>query len=341
MNANLLLCLVNLGLAASSQAQQSLPADFRLSGREVTAAFESQRAVLQTSSAVILDGRREISYAVVVSADGYLLAKASEVAKAKKLAVMVDATMFPSVSQLAEDPTWDVVLLRIPASGLIPVRFSNAGEPPQGTWVVSNGATTRSQRRALAGIISANPREIAASDGVALGISFKDGSSLKISGLAESGGAKAAGLQEGDVVVELDHQKVSTIEDLGKLLKERKAGERVSLTYSRDGKEASVDVLLGSKAELFSNDGMMDRNDMMSGEVSKRRSGFPRIIQHDTLSSARIVGGPLLNLDGECIGMNIARANRCENFAIPAAELRGLLDSLLKKSDQAPARKAE
>jgi S1-C subfamily serine protease len=341
VHANRILCILSLGLVSASLAQQSLPADFRLNGKEVTAVFEPQRAVLQSSSAVILDGRRDIGYAVVVSPDGHLLAKASEVAKAKKLAVTVDATQYKDVQRLAEDPVWDVVLLKIPAAGLVPVRFSEAGEPPQGTWVVSNGATTRTHRRALAGIISAKPREIPAADGVAIGISFKDEKSLKISDLAESGGAKAAGLKVGDVIVAIDDKKVANMKDLSDSLKDRKAGTHVRVTYSRDGSETTVEVLLGSKAELFANGEMMDRNDMMSGDVSKRRSGFPRIIQHDTLSSGRVTGGPLLNLDGECVGMNIARANRCENFAIPAAELRKLLDALLKQSAATPAPKAD
>jgi S1-C subfamily serine protease len=42
------------------------------------------------------------------------------------------------------------------------------------------------------------------------------------------------------------------------------------------------------------------------------------------------VGGPLLDLDGKCIGMNIARVNRSETFAIPAAELQLLIGEFLQ-----------
>jgi serine protease Do len=76
----------------------------------------------------------------------------------------------------------------------------------------------------------------------------------------------------------------------------------------------------------------MNRNDQMSGEYSPRRSGFPRVMQHDILGSRSVVGGPLLDLDGRCIGMNIARANRAESFAIPVEDLKELAGRLMKQA---------
>jgi serine protease Do len=70
----------------------------------------------------------------------------------------------------------------------------------------------------------------------------------------------------------------------------------------------------------------------MSGDFSPRRSGFPRALQHDILGSRALQGGPLLDLDGRCIGMNIARANRSESFAIPVEELKGLAERLMKQA---------
>jgi serine protease Do len=60
------------------------------------------------------------------------------------------------------------------------------------------------------------------------------------------------------------------------------------------------------------------------------------VIQHDILGSSRITGGPLLDLDGRCIGMNIARANRAESFAIPVEELREIAGRLIQQAGGAP-----
>jgi serine protease Do len=56
------------------------------------------------------------------------------------------------------------------------------------------------------------------------------------------------------------------------------------------------------------------------------------VLQHDILGSSKIVGGPLLDLEGRCLGMNIARANRAESFAIPVEDLREIAGRLMKQS---------
>lgn len=331
MNANWIFSIASAGLVLSAQAQQSLDSAYRTTGTAVVAAFEAQRQVLQTSSAVMLDGRKEIGYGVVISADGHILSKASEVIDAKALAVTVDQTQYREVKLLAVDPSWDVALLKIEAGGLVPVVYAPTSEVPQGTWVVANGATTRTARRLLAGIVSAKIREIPASGGAALGVVLNGKSKLlEVDAVNEKSGAKEAGLQKGDVIVAIEGKKLKKIEDIAEILKDRKAGSTVKMTYRRKGEETTVDVRLAARGEMFTD--QMNRNDQMSGEYSPRRSGFPRVMQHDILGSKSVVGGPLLDLDGRCIGMNIARANRAESFAIPVEDLKELAGRLMKQA---------
>ena len=332
VNANFIL----LALFASVlplAAQQSLETTYRTTGTAVVAAFEPQRQVLQTSSAVIRDGRREISYGVVISPDGYILTKASEVSEAAALNVTVDQTNYPTAKLLIVDPAWDVALLKIEASGLVPVVYAPTSAVPQGTWVVANGATTRIARRLLPGIVSANTREVPASGGAALGVVLNAKSKLlEISEVNEKSGAKEAGLQKGDVILSIEGKKVKKIEEIGEALKDRKAGSSVKLTYRRKEVETTVDVRLAARGEMFTD--QMNRNDQMSGKFSPRRSGFPRVMQHDILGSREVCGGPLLDLDGRCLGMNIARANRAESFAIPVEDLKEIAARLMKQAEK-------
>ena len=321
-------------LVATLPAQQTLESACRTSGSAVVAAFETQRAVLQTSSAVIHDGRKDAGYGVVISADGYLLAKASEVLELKQPAVTVDRTRFPEVRIVAVDPEWDVALLKIEAADLVPVVYAPTSEVEQGTWVVANGASTRTTRRALAGIVSARSREIPASGGPALGVILKPKSKLlEIDEVNAKSGAREAGLQKGDVILAVDGKSVAKIEDLAAAFKDRKAGTLVKITYRRGKAEQTAEVRLSARSEMFTD--QMNRNDMMSGDFSKRRSGFPRVLQHDILGSGRITGGPLLDLEGRCLGMNIARANRAESFTIPVEELKALAARLIKQAGPA------
>jgi serine protease Do len=300
----------------------------------VAAVFEAQRAILQSSSAVILDGRKDAGYAVVISPTGHLLAKASEFIELKQASITVDRTNYPEVKLLAVDSEWDVALLKIEAVGLVPVVYAPSSDVAQGTWVVANGASTRSTRRSLAGIVSAKIREIPASGGPALGIVLKPKSKvLEIDAVNETSGAKQAGLLKGDVLLAINGKGVARIEDIAAGLKDHKAGSLVKVTYRRGTEEKTVEVRLSARSEMFTD--QMNRNDMMSGDFSKRRSGFPRVLQHDILGSGKITGGPLLDLNGRCLGMNIARANRAESFAIPVEDLKAIAERLIQQAAQA------
>lgn len=335
MNANRFIPLIVCLLALPAHGQQSLESACRTTGPAVTAVFEPQRAVLQTSSAVILDGRKEMGYGIVVSADGHILTKASELEGLQKISVTVDRTNYKGGEILATDPQWDVALLKIDAAGLIPVVYAPTSDVPQGTWVVANGATSRTTRRALAGIVSAKIREIPAAGGAALGVVLNvKGKQLEIEEVADGSGAQQAGLEKGDVILSIEGVEIKKIEDIAQVLKDRKAGSTVQVNCRRGKREFAAEVRLSAKGEMF--DDTMNRNDMMSGDFSKRRSGFPRVMQHDILGSSRVTGGPLLDLEGRCIGMNIARANRAESFAIPVEDLKALAERLMKQAAAAP-----
>ena len=63
----------------------------------------------------------------------------------------------------------------------------------------------------------------------------------------------------------------------------------------------------------------------MSGPGSERLSGFPSALQHDIPLDPSMCGGPLLDLNGRCIGINVSRAGRVKTLAIPASDVRELL----------------
>lgn len=324
----LALCLA----AWPAWGDQNLETAYRRNGDAVTSIFSSQQEALQRSSVVIQEGRKRLAYGVVISPDGYLLTKASEIEKAPELNAIIDATPYSGARIVAVDSLWDVALVKVTAENLQPVSFSTSGEPPQGTWVVANGATSRSKRRVLAGIISANAREIPAAGGAALGVILKEGGkTLEIAELTPHGGAVEAGLRKGDVIRSIDGRKLSKRSDLTEFMKDRKAGSTVKVTIQRGREELTLEVLLRARGEMSD---QQTRNDQMSGEYSTRRTGFPRILQHDILGARDSVGGPVIDLDGRCVGMNIARADRAQSFAIPAKEVQEIAARLMKSKDE-------
>ena len=121
---------------------------------------------------------------------------------------------------------------------------------------------------------------------------------------------------------------VKEVAALGKLLSKMKSGSDVKVSILRDGKKDELDVKLSARGDIFRE---ATRNDQMSGDFSNRRSGFPRVIQHDILGASITMGGPVLDLEGRAVGMNIARANRAETYAIPVEELRELAEGMVKQ----------
>jgi serine protease Do len=312
------------------KGQQSLETEYRLTGGAVTGVFGQQREAIQKITAVLITGRKQVAYGLVVSADGYVLTKASEIDGVEDLFVRVGLKDFKKVEVVKVDKVWDVALVKIEAEGLDVPEYAETSDLPQGSWVIVNGATSRTQRRILVGVISANAREIPSAGGAVLGMVLKeDKGKLVIEEVSEGSGAEKADLKKGDQLISIDGQEVGKMEDLTKVMEGKSAGGTVKVAIKRGKEKLEMDVLLSARKELFEE---MDRNDMMSGNFSKRRSGFPRVIQHDVLANRETMGGPVLNFEGKVIGMNIARANRAETFAIPMEELKAMVGAMLAEA---------
>ncbi|MEX2027294.1 MAG: S1C family serine protease, partial [Pirellulaceae bacterium] len=52
-------------------------------------------------------------------------------------------------------------------------------------------------------------------------------------------------------------------------------------------------------------------------------------IQHDTVLKPSECGGPIVDLSGKVVGINIARGGRVESYALPATLVRSLLPDLM------------
>ena len=83
-----------------------------------------------------------------------------------------------------------------------------------------------------------------------LGVALEDTDSAEGATLAEvrSGTpAAGAGLQQGDVVTELDGESVDSADELRSLIDSKQPGDKVALTITRDGSTRTVHVTLGTR----------------------------------------------------------------------------------------------
>ena len=98
------------------------------------------------------------------------------------------------------------------------------------------------------GILGVEGGELNSSASKELGIKETEGFYIKK--VNTKSGAEKAGLLKGDIIVKLDEQKVSTFADLSGYISTKRPGDKVEVTYIRDGKNKTVPVIL-SKNELF------------------------------------------------------------------------------------------
>ena len=68
---------------------------------------------------------------------------------------------------------------------------------------------------------------------------------------------------------------------------------------------------------------------------SQRAEGFEQAIEHDTVLQPWLCGGPLVNLDGEAIGLNIARAGRVTTYALSSKLVKRLIENLKSTPESA------
>jgi serine protease Do len=116
---------------------------------------------------------------------------------------------------------------------------------------------------------------------------------------------------------------VTNQDSLLALLGKMRPGDPVMIKLSRDGKELEL------KAELQQPQrGRGDQNQMGS-ELSEKRTGFPTYFQSDTVIKPKDCGGPVCDLDGRVIGINIARAGRVESYSVPTEALTPVMADLM------------
>ena len=91
----------------------------------------------------------------------------------------------------------------------------------------------------------------------------------------------------------------------------------------------NVEVKLGTNSSPMRSD-----QESVWGELSEVRSGFQRVLQHDTVLKPEDCGGPVIDLSGDVVGVNVARAGRIETLALPAKQVQAIVARLVSAADK-------
>lgn len=92
-------------------------------------------------------------------------------------------------------------------------------------------------------------QNVSVTDALQERFSLSRSSGVLVAGTDPGTPAADAGLKQGDIIIQLDGQKVEGDSDLFSILRRKKPGDVVSLTFDREGKESTVEVTLGERPQ--------------------------------------------------------------------------------------------
>ena len=330
----LLACLACLPCDSSSAAEPDsdshwlsrirlLPGEHERSHRTVKAAF---RTVVQNAKEstvlVMLDGI-QVSLGAVVHPDGFVVTKASEL-KGSVECQFADGRRL--AAKLAGVQTaYDLALLQVDATELVPVKWSASPPPTIGGWLATSSTT---QYPTAIGIVSANVRRLPKPETV-LGVGLEQfGEQVRVSRVLPGSAAAKSGILRGDIIVSIDERIMETPRAVSTTVRQMLPGDKVELIVERGERTLDISSVLGEASRL-SNPDQAELMDSLGGPLSARRVGFPYVLQHDTVLRPEDCGGPLVDLDGSVVGLNIARVSRVASYALPAAQVKPVVEAML------------
>lgn len=288
---------------------------------ELQDAFRKAAAQAARSTVRIRAEGRTVALGVAVHAAGYLITKASELTRDGTLEVEFGNGLRLPARILDRLDAYDLALLKVEAEGLTPIRWSEEPAPPPGTFL----AAPSPEGDALAiGVASVSPRSLYEAPRGFLGVRLRDESGV-IERVYAGGAAAEAGLQENDELIAIGGRSLATARELIDEIGRHRPGQEVLIRFRRSGQEQEVTVSLLDRREFLSR--LIrgeDPMELMQGRLSGHRHGYFNALQHDLVLEPEECGGPLIDLDGRVVGLDIARAGRTESFAIPAEDLRAL-----------------
>jgi len=289
--------------------------------------FSSAVKPNQNSIVSIRDGGLLLCLGTVMSADGYILTKASELHDAIDPEVILPSGRRFKAKELASDFAFDLMLLKVDAKDLHPVSL----EVEKSAYVGDLAVLQNGKGEALMPtVISVKTHSMEGANKAFMGIRMaEDDNGVRIEHVLPGGAAKRNGMKSGDVIMSLNGRAVDRMMTLVDAISAFKPGDTISVRFMRDDKIRTIDILLTPK---FVNDDTMlplYRDPQFEGQfASTHAGGFPQAIQIDADVYPRQVGGPLLGLNGKALGIVIARADRFPAFAIPADAVATVFEQL-------------
>lgn len=183
------------------------------------------------------------------------------------------------------------------------------------------------------GVISVQARSLREQDKAYLGVMMDfrnaDANGVPLSRVVPDSAAQKAGLRDGDIIVSVNEAPITGAMEMRNLLQRLEPGSEITMQYLRGETKHNTTVKLGSRADNADIRRVprdrMNRMQRMGATPSRVRTNFPDVIQSDMPIEPNDTGAPVTDLEGNVIGITIARGSRIKTFITPTATIQKML----------------
>lgn len=264
--------------------------------------------------AVFVDDQpKRKALATAVTKDGQLVTKASEIESAGKISVKSVSGQRFEAKVVRVHENHDLALLKIDSVST-PIRMEKK-ETSEGAFLVS---VENSSRPISVGAYSVKPRSIIGKNRGFLGVEpAPHAQGVLINSVTRNSAANRAGIQPGDIVLSIGGKPTATVADLVREIGSRKKGQTIELKILRDEERINLSATLDGRRLNGMRAARFEAMRRLGTILSDRNDEFPLVFQHASPIFPSDCGGPVVDLDGNVIGINIARSNRSATYALP------------------------
>ncbi|MCA8997028.1 MAG: PDZ domain-containing protein [Planctomycetaceae bacterium] len=308
------------GTWVKADGPERLRDEFFIGGWRFKRAFRELASESRLTTVRFLQSGRPIALGTIIERDGGIISKASQIKDADQVQMSDGRKLAFTV--VGWHTPLDLAYVKIEAE--TPHMIHWTAEAPQvGSWFVTLGP---GKDPLGVGVMSVARRRIPTSGHGWMGISLANADGPVIDQVFINGGAHAAGIQQGDMVLKVDEFDILSRHDLLSKLQDYRPGDSIMVKVQRETQEIDFVVTLTHPfGRLLSRIGFQNE---MGGDLSFRRDDFEAVFQHDTVLTPEQCGGPVVDLTGNALGINIARAGRTETYVLPYDLIEGVLPDL-------------
>jgi serine protease Do len=277
------------------------------------------------STVRFIHGGEQVALGAIVDSEGWIVTKASQLPPSGEITCRMFDGRESIAAVVSRVHDHDLALVHIPETKLTAITWDSNSTPERGNWL----ATTDLRATPIAvGVISAGVQNILPKL-PRLGVHLEEtNGGGAVSMVLPGSGADEAGIRRGDTLYSVNGKELDNRQAVISAISQGRAGEFIRIGVDRAEKRFEVDARL-----MDLTDELLDKTEMeVNGRVSARSSDFKIVFSHDTVLEPQECGGPLVNLDGKVVGINIARAGRVTSYAIPAQTVKPLVDSMLAQA---------